>query len=164
MSMSIALAHMVHKDHTYGDKSYTHHLDAVQQVLTDAGMNTDDDVIIAQCHDSIEDADPACRPYVINFHRTHMSDHAFRVVWALSGIGPNRKARNTNAYRKIAEYPAAADYKVADRIANMESAAVWQPKLYAMYLKESPAFFENVVALASNEALIARYHQIAKTA
>lgn len=162
MEKIIAFVHEVHKDHTYGDKPYTHHLNAVELVLADAGMTSEDDRIIAQSHDSIEDATEDQRPAVIDFHRTHMSAHAFAVVWALSGIGPNRKARNADAYAKIAAYPEAANYKVADRIANMESAAVWQPRLYAMYLKESEAFYENVVKLATNQALVERYRVIAQ--
>ncbi len=153
----IEFAHNIHNDQKYGDKPYTHHLYAVERVLQDAGKVDVDDIHIAHCHDVIEECSDEERATVIDFFRQNLSNHAFSVVWALSGFGDNRKLRNMDAYSKIAAYPSSADYKVADRICNQESAKLWNVKLYDMYVGESAEFASNVVSLATNQYLIDRF-------
>lgn len=147
----------VHKDHTYGEgRPYTYHLNMVKNILADAGMSDDDDVEIAMCHDTIEDIHPDDREDAKQFLKENTSNHVYKTVWALTGIGEYREARNRDAYSKIAAYPSAANYKVADRIANMETSKVERPKLYKRYLEELSGFIDNVVVFASNEYLVAR--------
>lgn len=166
LQLARAFAEMVHAKHTYADGPYTDHLDEVEEILADAGMGTVRDRIIARLHDSIEDIDPLLTDMARNFVFQNFGHSVFSTVWALSGFGHNRKARNQHAYEKIARYPEAADYKVADRIANFGAAIRGAPasekKLgkAKMYMKEFDTFDENVVALASNEALKARYRAL----
>lgn len=158
---------MVHAKHSYADGPYTDHLDEVEQILADAGMGTERDRIIARLHDSIEDIDELLRKMAQDFVFTNFGHSIYSTVWALSGFGHNRKARNQHAYEKIARYPEAANYKVADRIANFGSAvrgaALGDERKISkakMYLKEFDAFNDNVVAFASNEVLVERYRAL----
>lgn len=164
LKLARAFAEMVHAKHTYADGPYTDHLDEVEEVLADAGMGTARDRIIARLHDSIEDVDPLLTKMAQDFIFTNFGYSVYGAVWALSGFGHNRKARNAHAYEKIARYPEAADYKVADRIANfgaaIRGAAIGDErkiKKALMYAKEDAIFRENVVHHASNTTLIERY-------
>lgn len=166
LSLARAFAEMVHAKHTYADGPYTNHLDEVEQILADAGMGTVRDRIIARLHDSIEDVDPLLTKMAQDFIFTNFGFSIYGVVWALSGFGHNRKARNQHAYEKIARYPEAADYKVADRIANFGAAIRGmitderKLKKANMYAKEDAIFRDNVVIHASNEKLIERYNAL----
>jgi (p)ppGpp synthase/HD superfamily hydrolase len=166
LALARAFAELVHAKHTYADGPYTDHLDEVEQILADAGMGTERDRIIARLHDSIEDIDEMLRKMAQDFVFTNFGHSIYSTVWALSGFGHNRKARNQHAYEKIARYPEAANYKVADRIANfgaaVRGAATSEKKLSKakMYLKEFYAFNDNVVAYATNEKLIERYRAL----
>lgn len=161
LTLARAFAQLVHANHTYANGPYTDHLDEVEQVLADAGMGTERDRIIARLHDSVEDIDALLTKMAQDFIFTNFGHSIYSVVWALSGFGHNRKSRNQHAYEKIARYPEAADYKVADRIANF-GAAVREKKIdkARMYLKEFDIFDEKVVSFASNEKLIERYRAL----
>ena len=169
LDLAKAFARTVHANQPYGKcpegkkKSYEDgHLRVIVQILAEAGLTSEDDQIIAYLHDSIEDIDPALRILAHDFVRDQFSDHVYQVVWAVTGIGANRAERNAFYYMKMAIYPEAANYKVADRVANMENAKRDRhvPKcerLLAMYRKEDKSFRENVLRYATNKHLIARY-------
>lgn len=154
-----AFAQLVHAKHMYGDDPYADsHLEDVTAIGVWAGMDTTDDLIRYQLHDTIEDIDAPLRKMAQDFIFTTFGNSTFQVVWALSGFGHNRKARNAHAYEKIARYPRAANYKVIDRIANWEKGiSTRNVGKASMYAKEHEAFTLNVVALATNEKLIERY-------
>ena len=48
-----------------------------------------------------------------------MGVHVADLVWAVTGVGANRKERNQSIYDKIKNYPMAAVLKTADRIADL---------------------------------------------
>lgn len=160
LALARAFADMVHAKHKYGDQPYADsHLDDVEQILADAGMSSGDDRIRARLHDTVEDIDPVLTKMAQDFIFTNFGNSTYQVVWALSGFGHNRKARNQHAYEKIARYPLAANYKLADRIANWETGIRTQNVGKAsMYAKEDATFREKVVALATNEKLVERYN------
>lgn len=167
IQLASAFAEMVHAKQTYGGHPYTFHLDAVEQVYADAGMVDVEDVLIAKLHDSIEDIASELRVMAVKFIHENFPKHVFDTVWAMTGIGENRKERNANYYVKIGMYPRSADYKVGDRIANMEHSRRDSPKLFQMYQKEDAAFMaehagfrQNVLIHAKNEILIARYNDL----
>lgn len=157
----LAFAHNIHAGQMYGDKPYVYHLLDVEQVLADAGMVSDDDRIIAHCHDSIEDCEENQRGIVLDYLQTNTSSYVYSVIWAMSGFGTNRRQRNADVYSKIITCPDAANYKVADRIANMEHTKKSNPRLFRMYMKEAPDFYARVVTLASCQALVDRFRSIA---
>lgn len=160
-----AFAEMVHRGHTYGKGAdYREHLVANHEVALWAGMTDEDSEVIAYLHDTIEDIDPALRRMAYDFIKTSFSDHVFETVWAMTGIGSNRRERNANYYLKIEVYPRAANHKVIDRITNLENAK-WKAedgddRHWQMYMKEDPEFYRRVVGLATNRQLRDRYERV----
>ncbi len=152
----------IHADQPYGDLPYSHHLFGVYDVHVAADMDDLDSFLISMAHDSIEDVVKNRREEVIEFLRQRLSDHAFTTVWAMTGIGHNRKTRNANYYGKIGVYTRAADHKLADRIINFESSRDGHPEKFQMYQREDAAFEEHVVSLATNQYLIDRYRAVAR--
>lgn len=128
-------AEKAHGLQMYGDKPYVYHLAAVVAVLRDFGFN--DGVMIAAgwLHDTVEDTHATIEDIDREF-----GDEVADLVWAVTGVGENRKERNESIHRKITAHPPAAIIKTVDRIANVESAKVWQPRLFAMYQKEGGDF------------------------
>ena len=126
-----------HANQRYGDQPYTVHLAAVREVLRDMGVLDNEPLAIAAwLHDTIEDTETTREEI-----EEHFGEEVVSLVWAVTGVGKNRKERNTNAYEKIRAYPLAATLKLADRIANVEASAHVPDKL-AMYRKEWPSFRE----------------------
>lgn len=152
----------VHEGQLYDGKPYREgHLEGVWGVLKEAGMTGESDEIIAASHDAIEDAkDDAHRRAVYDWLKAHLTEFEFNVIWALTGLGENRKARNADAKAKIAAFPESANYKVADRIFNWENSVGLGNRLAQMYAKEDADFYENVVMLATNTVLVERYHRL----
>lgn len=119
----------------YGDEPYTAHLKAVRDVIRWAGIADEHPLAVAAwLHDTLEDTD-ATKDEI----EQHFGAEVVALVWAVTGVGKNRKERNANAYAKMREHPAAITLKLADRIANVEASARVPDKL-AMYQKEWPHF------------------------
>lgn len=137
-----------HKDQKYGEQPYSVHLESVVKVLTDCGVNKPEKLAAGWLHDVIEDTGIEFEDIVVDF-----GPEVAGLVFACTGIGENRKARNACIYEKIAKNPAAADIKVADRIANVEASR--GTSLAKMYAKERWEFHENVANYAS-AALVKR--------
>ncbi len=124
-----------HEGQLYGEAPYTVHLEAVREVLRWAGVEDGQPLAIAAwLHDAVEDTNATREEVAAQF-----GDDVASLVWAVTGVGANRKERNENAYAKIRVCPDAATLKLADRIANVEASANVPDKL-AMYRKEWPAF------------------------
>jgi (p)ppGpp synthase/HD superfamily hydrolase len=140
---AIRFAEQAHAAQRYGaDAPYTVHLAAVRRVLADFGL-AGDLAVAAWLHDSVEDT-PTTREQVAAL----FGEPVAVLVWAVTGRGPNRKARNADAYAKIvAAGASAATLKLADRIANAEASRADNPRLLAMYRDELPAF-EGMLAAA----------------
>jgi guanosine-3',5'-bis(diphosphate) 3'-pyrophosphohydrolase len=152
----------VHDGQLYAGKPYREgHLDGVVGIGREAGLSSESDEIILSAHDAIEDAkDDKHRRMVFDWLQHNLTEFEFGVVWALTGLGDNRKARNADAKTKIAAMPEAANYKMADRIFNWEQAVLHGKSQAQMYLREDAEFTEGVVALATNQYLIDRYNAI----
>ena len=87
-------------------------------------------------HDVIEDGGVSLEDLTWQFGK-EVSD----LVWAVTGIGNNRKARNQDQYDKLKAYPKAIILKQADRLANGQiSAQDPDGSHFKMYKKEYPAF------------------------
>lgn len=122
-----------HKGQLYGSSPYIVHLAAVRGVLGSFGA-PEAVCIAAWLHDSLEDTDTTYADLDFNFGK-EVAD----LVEAVTGRGFNRKARVADAYRKIAAAgEQAVMLKLADRIANVESARNERSDLYEMYWKELP--------------------------
>lgn len=123
-----------HAGQRYGDCPYLVHLDAVRCVLQDFGYGGALGAA-AWLHDVVEDT-PTSRDEVAS----RFGEEVASLVWAVTGIGRNRKERCSSAYEKIRAHPAAATLKLADRIANVEASRGSRRLL--MYRAEWPAFRE----------------------
>lgn len=132
-----------HGDQKYSsDQPYVDaHVAKVVAILREFGF---DEFYIAAgwLHDVVEDT-PTRREEIDQ----KFGERVGKLVWACSGFGPNRKARNDAIYNKIAAYPDAAIVKVADRIANIEASEP-NGSHRQMYLKEQEVFYERVAIYA----------------
>ncbi|AFU86648.1 metal-dependent phosphohydrolase [Caulobacter phage CcrRogue] len=140
-----------HGEQQYAGQPYLYHLQKVERILDDYGYAGFTWTAAAKLHDVIEDTHldmtPEARRQMVE---DKFGERVAALVWAVSGIGPNRKARNEDIYRKLGEHPEACILKLADRIANVE-ASIKDPATNAphlgmakMYLKERARFTEVV--------------------
>lgn len=133
-----------HGDQTYGNKPYGSHLASVAQIMRGFGFDGNW-IEAAWLHDVLEDTS-------VSFDdlRQEFGDVVAQTVFACTGIGPNRAARNRCIYERIRKNPQAACVKVADRIANVEASGSKSPQR-EMYLRERKAFQRNVACWAPDE-------------
>ena len=141
-----------HANQRYGDAPYVEHLEHVRAILAGFGYGGAFGVA-AWLHDTVEDT-PTTREEIAAL----FGEEVAALVWAVTGIGVNRKARNLDAYAKIRAHPAAAVLKLADRIANVEASANRPDKL-GMYQREFDSFREALVGLG-DERMWARLNQV----
>ncbi|TCJ93428.1 HD domain-containing protein [Nocardia alba] len=138
-----------HGDQRYGNHPYVTHLAAVRGVLDDFGFGGDL-VVAAWLHDVVEDTPVTAEDVESRFGRSVLD-----LVWAVTGIGPDRKARNQNAYDKIAAHPRAVILKLADRTANAEASppdSSWM----GMYRTEHANFKAHLGGLLADDPTVAR--------
>lgn len=129
------LARERHVHQRYGDRPYSAHLEAVVGTLREFGHDSPAMLAAAWLHDAVEDTG-----LLIDEVRERFGDEVAELVWAVTGQGPNRKARVADAYRKLVAYPAAMNLKLADRLANVRSCAEsGNQGLLQMYRGEWPA-------------------------
>lgn len=138
--MARRFAVRAHGEQKYGDNPYSYHLSLVEDVLTDFHYATDTWRAAAWLHDVVEDTE-----WGIEYIHDLFGGDVAALVWAVTGIGKNRKERNANIYSKIERYPQAAILKCADRIVNVEmTMRDNHPSHGEMYRKEMPRFAEVV--------------------
>ncbi len=147
---AFVFAERAHGSQKYGDKPYIYHLAAVVRILREFGYEEETILAAGWLHDVVEDT-KVTRDDVDAEFGQEVAD----LVWAVTGVGENRKARNRSIHEKIMAYPKAAIIKTADRIANVESSKIWQPRLFAMYQKEGQSFID-LVADKIPAAMLAR--------
>lgn len=126
-----------HDGQTYGPYPYYFHLDQVFRLLLQAGRSGPI-LPAAFLHDVLEDTSATVAQV-----RDLFGVEVFELVWAVTGIGANRRERNADIYRKLALLPPARDLKLADRLANL-SCSDQKPGLRQMYLREHPEFLAAV--------------------
>lgn len=128
-------AKLVHRDQKYGDKEYGYHLEQVVAVLK---RYTDEPLLIdaAWLHDVLEDTDTTYFQLARKFGPT-----AANIVWACTGVGESRKARQASILTKLHVFPGAPIVKLADRIANLRAGVDEGNKnKLSMYAKEHELF------------------------
>lgn len=129
----------VHAGQMYGDKFYSYHL---QQVVAVTSRYTTEQHLIdaAWLHDVIEDTS------ITYFDLTRLFGvPTANVVWACTGVGANRKARQRSILSKLALYPGGPLVKMADRIANLTATLEEERQdKFVMYWKEDREFSEVV--------------------
>lgn len=133
-----AFAAKRHAFQRYGDLPYEAHLQNVVDVMTDFGFTHPSWVAAAWLHDVIEDTDTTREEIEAEF-----GELTATIVWAVTGEGENRKARNQSIYDKMLSAPEASVLKVADRIANVEHSSSGS-KHREMYVAEAVDFYQNV--------------------
>lgn len=119
----------------YAGQRYEHHLQTVENILVEFDHTNYVWRAAAWLHDAIEDTGTT-RGEVEKWCGQTVGD----LVWAVTGVGPNRKARNQSIYDKLVLYPAACVLKIADRIANVEQISINKMELGKMYLNEAVEF------------------------
>lgn len=136
-----AFAIEYHRGQLYGDVPYEAHLQAVVDVMTDFGFTNPNWLAAAWLHDVIEDT-KATRKIV----KDEFGELVASIVWAVTGVGRNRKERNQAIYDKMPTAPEASVLKVADRIANVEFSRSGSQHR-AMYISEAESFHNHVARL-----------------
>ncbi len=129
----IALA--AHGAQMYGSDPYHVHLDAVAGIVREFGLGEELECA-AYLHDTLEDTPVTAAELT----EVGVTEGVLGAVEAVTGRGPNRKARNADAYAKLAAYPLAINLKLCDRLANGRAALATAPDKLAMYRREYPAF------------------------
>jgi (p)ppGpp synthase/HD superfamily hydrolase len=128
-----AFAVHAHGEQLYGHEPYSVHLEAVRAVLHDFSIDGEL-TIAAWLHDVLEDTTTTREQIAHAF-----GEDVAALVEAVTGRGPNRKARRADAYAKIEALPDAVFLKLADRIANVEASKPGGRHL-VMYREEQPGF------------------------
>lgn len=132
-----------HGGQLYGDRPYKAHLREVVAILDDHAYDLHYHplvVIGGWLHDVVEDT-----PVTVDMIADRFGDAVANIVWACTGVGMNRKARQASIHAKLLEEPDAQPVKAADRLANMRSALVEQKTgLVKMYADEFDQFITGV--------------------
>lgn len=102
-----------HGDQKYGEHEYVYHLQKVVDVLS---KYTDEPHLIAAAwlHDVIEDTE-----YTYFDLTRQFGVPTAQIVWACTGVGASRKARQASIKTKLHIFPGAPEVKLADRMANI---------------------------------------------
>ena len=129
-----AMATAAHQGQFYGDGPYTVHLQSVRDILVAFGYEGEL-LVAAWLHDILEDTSVTMEEV-----QDHFGPMVASMVWAVTGIGPNRKLRNQAAYEKLRALPVAVTLKLADRIANSEASLKTNARHLEMYRREMPEF------------------------
>lgn len=150
-------AHGIQK---YGDETYAVHLDAVADILMQRCFRDELDrpeiqelVAAAYLHDVLEDTHVTLEEIEIEFGEAV----ALLVSAVTDGPGETRRERKRRPYRMIPRVRWALFIKLADRIANVESAiSNDRADLLAMYQSEHPEFEKHLrhAAHADGEKLL----------
>ena len=130
-----------HAGQAYGAGDF-HEKHLARVVATLKSFGEDDPILLAAAwlHDTVEDTD-----VTIDDIRREFGDDVTDLVWRLTDAdGHNRKERHHLTHMKIRGRSDAVRVKLADRIANVESAAEERTNLRGLYRAEYQAFFEDL--------------------
>ena len=120
-----------HGDQRYGSEPYEVHLAEVAGILRSIGADRGQ-MQAAWLHDVVEDVkDMTCAIVAVEFN-VDVSD----LVWAVTGIGHNRKTRVASVIPKLLACPRAVTLKQADRLGNGRRSQATSPEKFSMYRKE----------------------------
>lgn len=133
-NMAWTFAENAHRGQMYGRDPYMLHVWNV--VLVVQAVTDDPDMVSAAfLHDVLEDTNTTREQVLSTF-----GPRVEAMVWACTGVGANRRERNTSIHAKLEALPEALLVKVADRIANVESCWENRDSRLFMYHREYPEF------------------------
>jgi len=123
MTQAVTFAEIMHGDQKWGVYPYMVHLRDVWRIIVESGFSDPTKEthqtlqIAAYLHDVVEDTDATSLMVGQDF-----GGKVGDLVWAVTGTGKNRKARQQMIYECIHQVPdfQAVILKVADRISNVE--------------------------------------------
>jgi guanosine-3',5'-bis(diphosphate) 3'-pyrophosphohydrolase len=124
-----------HGSQLYGDKPYVYHLDLVFEKLKDFPLEFR---LAAYLHDVIEDTED--KEKATQEIKDKFGEEVYQLVYAVSGVGANRKERKESMIEKLLAHPKAIDLKMADRLVNIEESAKNNERLYKMYKEEHASY------------------------
>jgi (p)ppGpp synthase/HD superfamily hydrolase len=138
--------HVLDNHQLYGWLPYTHHLEAVADVLDDFNYSDPEIQAAAWLHDIVEDTRGKANEIRVRDLEEMFDTEVSRLVDAVTTEeGPNRKTRNALTYPKIrAAGERAVALKLADRIANVSFGG----SAVNMYKKEHADFRHGIYILA----------------
>lgn len=129
-------------------RGMTHAMDAAY-VLEQAGCNDLELLAATILHDVLEDtAVTSAEIEACTSRRVAM------LVESVTGVGPNRKARNAHIYAKLDGYPDGVFVKLADRISNWSDCLATGDSRLGMYVKEYPEFRNKLEPLVVDTTLV----------
>lgn len=118
-----------HGEQKYGEYPYVYHLDMVYEVVVSIALE-EDYQMAAYLHDVLEDTDTSKEELESIF-----GVRVTELVFAVTGVGENRKEKKASMIKKLEAYPDGINLKMADRLANMEQSLKY-PKMFKMYESE----------------------------
>ena len=142
---ALKLAEQYHGDQKYGDHSYMYHIHECIDTAIAWGYNDDDLLISLALHDTIEDTTLSQEMIANEF-----SEKIALTVWAVSGIGNNRKERMKSIYQKIGLTDISGLVKLIDRYCNYKNTTDGSSHR-KMYDKEMDEFIENLSKYTKTE-------------
>ena len=138
---ALEFAKRAHAGQEYGGGDF-HEKHLARVVATLRKFGEDNPLLLAAAwlHDTVEDTD-----VTIDDIRAEFGDDVADLVWRLTDEeGHNRKERHHLTHMKIRGRTDAVRVKLADRIANVESAHEQRTHLRGMYREEYQAFFDDL--------------------
>jgi (p)ppGpp synthase/HD superfamily hydrolase len=144
------LADVAHHKQRYGTNPYTHHLQAVEEILYRFGFDDYELKIAAWLHDIIEDTELSYDQVKHGF-----GERIANIVYAVTNeMGRNRKERYGKTYPKIKADRKALILKLADRIANIEQAIGTNSRYVDLYRKEWEEFYSQLFEDVEDQRVI----------
>lgn len=165
------LARKAHGGQLYGGVPYWNHLLEVVALLKEFGFTEPEYVATGFLHDVLEDSrttpgallEEGVTPLVVQ-----------AVLFCTDEPGPDRKTRKTATYQRVLADKAQGGFgvrvglvvKFADRLANLHSSRMRNPRLFRMYRKEAAAFLHAYLPTDSLgddsrfQAMVQNYRQV----
>lgn len=136
----IHYARFAHDGQEYDGKPYEFHLSQVAAIMAQFGYTDEESQAAAWLHDIVEDTNVKIED--INAHFGYVVGD---LVISVTGVGKNRKDKQSFILRSLQLFPEACPLKLADRIANVEyGLRSGNKNMVQMYFKENAAFAEVV--------------------
>lgn len=144
------LARRVHEGQEYGEGPFfENHLSRVVATLERYGENDPLLKAVAWLHDAVEDTE-----LTVEEIREQLGEELATLVWRLTDEQADSRAlRQTRTHAKIREDARAVRVKLADRIANVESARERGSPLMGMYRNEHAQFRSELQRPGEYEAM-----------
>ena len=125
-----------HRHQLYGTEPYMVHVGEVVAILKHQAWATPNMIDAAWLHDVLEDTDTTQRDLFAVF-----APNIVNWVWAVTGIGQNRRERQASIHYKCAGGFQPTAIKLADRLANVRNAVTYKQTSYIeMYRREHATF------------------------